>query len=123
MNIYLHHKVKVFVSKNQTSRIQSLNFFTVMYEISSSLYLEIAERLADALRSKSFFSGVVTLYDGDVECRLCCTLIISRSNENEPSGVERITSIVPVWWELKTALFDEPMDNDFSFNTMLTYLL
>ena len=94
-----------------------------MYEISSSLYLEIAERLADALRSKCFFSGVVTLYDGDVECRLCCTLIISRSNENEPSGVERITSIAPVWWELKTALFDEPMDNDFSFNTMLTYLL
>ena len=94
-----------------------------MYEISSSLYLEIAERLADAIRSKSFFSGVVTLYDGDVECRLCCTLFISRSNENEPSGVERITSMVPVWWELKSSLFGEPIDNDFSFKTMLTYLL
>ena len=92
-----------------------------MYEISSSLYLEIAERLAGAIRSKSFFSGVVTLYDGDVECRLCCTLIISRSGENEPSGVERITSLVPVWWELKTAINGEPLCNDFSFNTMLTY--
>ena len=92
-----------------------------MYEISNSLYLEMAERLADAIRSKSFFSGVVTLHDGDVECRLCCTLIISRSNENDPSGAERITSIVPVWWELKTAINDEPIFNDFSFNTMLTY--
>lgn len=94
-----------------------------MYEISSSLYLEIAERLADAIRSKSFFSGVVTLHDGDVECRLCCTLIISRSNDNEPSGTMRITSIVPVWWELKTAINGEPISNDFSFKTMLTYLL
>ena len=93
-----------------------------MYEISSSLYLEIAERLADAIRSKSFFSGVVTLYDGDVEHRLCCTLIISRSNENEPSGAERITSIVPVWWELKSSINGEPICNDFSFKTMLTYL-
>ncbi len=94
-----------------------------MYEISSSLYLEIAERLADAMRLKSFFSGVVTLHNEDVECRLCCTLIISRSKENEPSGVERITSIVPVWWELKTAINGEPISNDFSFKTMLTYLL
>lgn len=92
-----------------------------MYEISSSLYLEIAERLADAIRSKGFFSGIVTLYDGDVECRLCCTLIISRSSENEPSGAERITSIVPVWWELKTMINDVSICNDFSFNTMLTY--
>lgn len=92
-----------------------------MYEISSSLYLEIAERLADAIRSKSFFSGVVTLHDEDVEHRLCCTLIISRSSENEPSGVERITSIVPVWWELKSEINGEPICNDFSFKTMLTY--
>ena len=94
-----------------------------MYEISSSLYLEIAERLADAMRSKSFFSGVVSLHQEDVECRLCCTLVISRSKENEPSGAERITSIVPVWWELKTAINGEPIPNDFSFKTMLTYLL
>ncbi|MBO7189818.1 MAG: hypothetical protein J6U93_03000 [Alistipes sp.] len=94
-----------------------------MYEISSSLYLEVAERLAEAIRSKCFFSGVVTLHDGDVECRLCCTLIISRSNENEPSGVERITSIVPVWWDFKTEVFGESVCNDFSFKTMLTYFL
>lgn len=118
----MHHKVKDFVSKIQTYQIQSLNYFTVMYEISSSIYLEIAERLADAVRSKSFFSGVVTLYDEDVECRLCCTLIISRSKENEPSGAERITSIVPVWWELKSAIGGESICNDFSFKTMLTYL-
>lgn len=92
-----------------------------MYEISSSMYLEIAERLAEAVRSKSFFSGVVTLYDEDVECRLCCTLIISRSNENEPSGAERITSIVPVWWELNTTIGGESVCNDFCFKTMLTY--
>ena len=94
-----------------------------MYEISSTVYLEMAERLADAVRSKSFFSGVVTLYDGDVECRLCCTLIITRSKEDDPSGAERITSIVPVWWELKTAIGDEAICNDFSFKMMLTYLL
>ena len=94
-----------------------------MYEISSSFYLELAERLAEAICSKSFFSGVVAIHDGDVECRLCCTLIISRSNENEPSGALRITSIVPVWWELKTEVLGEPICNDFSFKTMLTYLL
>ena len=54
----------------------------IMYEISDLLYLKVAKHLSDAIGEKEFYSGVVALVDGDVECRLCCTLIVSRSAEN-----------------------------------------
>jgi len=92
-----------------------------MYEISDLLYLEIAKRLSQAIGSKSFYSGVISLWEGDVECRLCCTLVVSRSERCEPDGLRRITRLSPVWWELNTAINGEVINNDFSFGTMLTY--
>lgn len=92
-----------------------------MYKISDALYLRIAEHLSDAIGRKSFFSGCVPLMDGDVECRLCCTLIVSRSAEGVEGEYPRITRLVPVWWELKTTMAGEFIDNDFSFGEMLTY--
>ena len=91
-----------------------------MYEISDALYLRIAEHLSDAIGRKDFFSGSVPLVDGNVECRLCCTLVVSRSRECVDE-YPRITRLTPVWWELKTTIEGEVVDNDFSFGTMLTY--
>lgn len=92
-----------------------------MYEVSDALYLRIAEHLSDAIGRKSFFSGCVLLMDGDVECRLCCTLIVSRSKEVAGGEYPRITRLMPVWWELKTTMAGEAIANDFSFGEMLTY--
>ena len=91
-----------------------------MYEISNALYLRIAEHLSDAIGRKDFYSGSLSLVDGNVECRLCCTLIVSRNKVCE-GECPRITRLAPVWWELKTTMDGEVIDNDFSFGTMLTY--
>ena len=93
----------------------------IMYEISDLLYLKVAKHLSDAIGKKEFYSGVVALVDGDVECRLCCTLIVSRSAENGPEDRVRITRLSPVWWEFNTMKGGVVIDNDFSFRTMLTY--
>ena len=121
MNIYLQNKVKCFILIIQLFLIQFLNIYTIMYEITDLLYLKIAEHLADVIGSKSFYSGVVTLQDGDVECRLCSAIIVSRTQEGSGSTPPRITRLSPVWWELKTSIDGKPLDNDFSFATMLTY--
>lgn len=92
-----------------------------MYEVSDALYLRIAEHLSDAIGRKSFFSGCVPITEGDVECSLCCTLIVSRSKEVVGGEYPRITRLMPVWWELKTTMAGEVIDNDFSFGEMLTY--
>lgn len=92
-----------------------------MYEVSDALYLRIAEHLSDAIGRKSFFSGCVPITAGDVECSLCCTLIVSRCKEVAGGEYPRITRLMPVWWELKTTMAGEVFDNDFSFGEMLTY--
>lgn len=90
-----------------------------MYEITSSIYLELAERLVAAVGDKEFFSGAVVAYDGDLCCRLVCTVIVSRERELIDDRVRRVIKrIVPVWWELKTAVGEEVVDNDFSFEEL-----
>ena len=93
-----------------------------MYEITSLLYLKVAEALGDAIGNKDFFSGSVTVSDSNVDCRLVCTLVVSRESVSEDMGSgTRIIRLSPVWWEFHTSEGAELFDNDFSFSTMLTY--
>lgn len=95
-----------------------------MYGIATNLYLEIADRLVDAIGSKEFFSGVVSYTFGDVECRLVCTLIIHRAERAEnDASYPRITEIVPVWWEFSTVDGSVQLLNDFSFGELKSYIL
>ena len=91
-----------------------------MYSISNHIYRDLGDSLIAAIGAKEFFSGSVCVVDGDVECRLICTLIIER--RREPNGEERcgaITSIRAVWWECRTTIAQEELYNDVSFSELL----
>ena len=89
-----------------------------MYEMTPTLYLELASLLVEQIGTRDFYSGTIICRDGDVECRLICTVVVN----GDRSDPRRITSIVPVWWELRTTHGAEELDNDFSFSEMLNYI-
>ncbi len=86
-----------------------------MYETTPVIYLKIAELLLEKIGTRDFFSGSVSLNDGDVECRLTCTLVIERERR-DPS---QVVALLPVWWEFKTIVGTEELSNDFSWCEML----
>ena len=95
-----------------------------MYTISDQLYVEVAERLWGAIGTRDYFSGSVTFTSEDVECKLLCTLFISRGRDSESEGrLGEICKITPVWWEFHTTIGSEELLNDFSFKTMLSIAL
>lgn len=85
-----------------------------MYETTPKIYLKVAELLLETIGTSDFFSGGVSLTDGDVECRLTTTLIVVR----DESDHGRIVELLPVWWEFTTMHGAEELRNDFSFNEM-----
>ena len=89
-----------------------------MYETTPSVYLKIAELLLAKIGTRDFFSGSVTLHDGDVECRLICTLVVSRERHIPYCVVE----LLPVWWEFRTSTENGELINDFSFSEMISYI-
>ena len=89
-----------------------------MYETTPSVYLKIAELLLAKIGTRDFFSGSVTLHDGDVECRLICTLVVSRERHIPYCVVE----LLPVWWEFRTSTENGELINDFSFSEMMSYI-
>ena len=89
-----------------------------MYETTPSVYLKIAELLLAKIGTRDFFSGSVTLHDGDVECRLICTLVVSRERHIPFCVVE----LLPVWWEFRTSTENGELSNDFSFSEMMSYI-
>ena len=95
-----------------------------MYTISHQLYIEVAERLWGAIGRRDYFSGSVTLVHDDVECKLQCTLFISRESDHESEGrLGEIRKIVPVWWEFHTTIGSDELLNDFSLKEMLAIAL
>ena len=94
-----------------------------MYEITPLLYLKVAEALGDAIGNKDFFSGSVTVSDSNVDCRLVCTLVVSRESVSADMGSgTRIIRLSPVWWEFHTYCDEEELLNDFSFNELRCYI-
>lgn len=90
-----------------------------MYEISSKLYLEIADRLTCEIGSKEYFSGAILCTHGDIECKLLCSLFVERSRHAEPDrNYAPIVDIVPVWWEFSTVEGSVELLNDFSFSEL-----
>ena len=94
-----------------------------MYEFSDDVYLEVAERLMEAIGRKEFFSGAVTYYDDEVCCRLKISAVVHRTKR---SGAELQSSVevkvLPVWWEMSTTIGNEEVVNDFSFREMMALI-
>lgn len=95
-----------------------------MYEISSKLYLEIADRLMAEIGSKEYFSGAILCTHGDIECKLLCSLFVERSRHTEPDeNYPAIVDIIPVWWEFSTVEGSVELLNDFSFSELKALIL
>lgn len=86
-----------------------------IYETTPTIYFNIAELLLEKIGTRDFFSGSVSLNDGDVECRLIATLVVERDRHNP----NRIVALLPVWWDFKTFIGTEELSNDFSWGEML----
>jgi hypothetical protein len=91
---------------------------SIMYETTPTIYFKLATLLVEQIGMRHFFSGAVVCHDGDIECRLICTVVVSRDRHNPRC----ITSIAPVWWEMRTTSGEEELCNDFSFSEMLQCL-
>lgn len=95
-----------------------------MYIISHQLYLEIGEKLMEAIGRKGFYSGEVAVWHNDVECRLSCTLFAERAKEAEEGNrLPRIVRLTPVWWECHTFRSGEEILNGFSFREFTSAVL
>ncbi len=73
MNLYLHYKVKVFISDRQIF----YTIFIYMYNVSTEIYEETASRLVRAARGEEFFSGSIVARDGEYDLRLTATVIVA----------------------------------------------
>ena len=94
-----------------------------MYEFSDDVYLEVAERLMQAIGRKEFFSGAVTYYDDEVCCRLKISAVVHRTKTNNPEPQMSVEArVVPVWWEMTTTIGNEEVLNDFSFREMMALI-
>ena len=91
-----------------------------MYNVSTQLYLDLADKLFEQIASKEFFSGAISLDFGAVECRLVATLIVERQMRPDVEfSFPRITNLVPIWWEFHTTIDGGEVLNDFSFRDLV----
>ncbi len=91
----------------------------MIYTVSSALYLEVLDRLVDAVGPLGYFSGSLDFVFDGVECRLTVSLIVCRRREVLPEGERDVVAdLVPVWWEFHTLLDGEERLNDFSFGSL-----
>lgn len=93
-----------------------------MYTVSSSLYNEVALRLAELAGRRGYFSGSVTFDTDEAECRLTLSAVVYRRRERMPEGdFDVICDMVPVWWEFRTVTGEGEVPNDFSFGELRKY--
>ncbi|WP_418992288.1 hypothetical protein [Alistipes sp.] len=94
-----------------------------MYSVSPALYREVVSRLADAIDAKNYFSGSLAFPFAAWECRLTASVIVYRECIRRPDGdQERISDLVPVWWEFHTVSDEGEVLNDFAFSELRRYL-
>ncbi|MCL2560739.1 MAG: hypothetical protein FWE10_00235 [Rikenellaceae bacterium] len=90
-------------------------------------YRNIADRLLEAIGDSEFFNGTVEYETPEYDAQLRVTLIIYREPLFDPADpvhrAERISAIVPVWWEYR--LYDHfgEQPNDFSWREFKKHLI
>lgn len=95
-----------------------------MFQVSSELYDEIAILLREAFGAGGYYSGSVECAVGEIQCRLTASLVLYRGSDEWPEGRrERLTDVVPVWWEFHALTPDGEVPNDFSFAELRPSLL
>ena len=96
----------------------------MLYSVSPDLYRETAGRLAEAIGSESYFSGSLSFPFDGLDCRLTASVIVYRRREVLPEReYDRISDLVPVWWEFHTMIDGVERLNDFTFSEIRERLL
>ena len=94
-----------------------------MVTISPDIYREVAKELMRQVETLNFFNGTIEHDTEEYYSSLRCTLIISREKEKRIDGEgERITDIIPIWWEFSIYFSDGEAYNDFSWTELREYL-
>lgn len=94
-----------------------------MIEISDELYRLLAQRLLEQLSQTTYFNGSIEVDTDEIYTTLRVSVIVYRRAYEEPTGViEKITDIVPVWWEYITTDAHGEQANDFSWREFMEYL-
>lgn len=91
----------------------------MMFSVTTDLYRRLAAELLDRFADQTYYSGSVTLDEGETACRLTGSYLIYRTSDCFPEGSgSRIADVVPVWWEFHTVGAEGETDNDFSFREL-----
>ncbi|MCH5334541.1 MAG: hypothetical protein J1D86_01870 [Alistipes sp.] len=86
-----------------------------MYEFTTPVYQRLAAKLRDGMGRDNYFSGSVSMCDGDVEIRFIASLIILRGHDDS-GGAGPVRAVEPVWWECHTTQGRDEMLNDCDFS-------
>ena len=92
-------------------------------EISDADYRLVAERLINQIGSGDYFNGTVECAHDDFFSSLSTTLIIYKTSPTPIVAMNKVSDVVPVWWEFHTTTPEGEVMNDFSFSTLKEYLL
>ena len=75
-------------------------------EISHKNYVEVFNRLMEAVNGKNYYSGFVGgNFEDGVEWELAISVAIN----------EHIATIIPIWWTFTTRFGQDVLDNNFEF--------
>lgn len=93
-------------------------------EIDRQTYMAVASKLVEAVGESGFFSGSVSVDTPEFYSTLTVSVIVYSEAVGTPEGVcERISDMVPVWWEFTTVLPEAgEILNDFSFGELRRFI-
>lgn len=90
-------------------------------------YKNLAQLLVSRIGDRHYYNGTARIEDEEITGELKSTLIIYRELLLDPTdmshAVNRITDIVPVWWEFSAYNTEGSIPNDFSWSEFRPYLL
>ena len=93
--------------------------------ISDVTYQTFADLLVFNLGHREYLSDSICVTEGDVEFTLSFTIVAhySKSMDEETYGIEILNNVSPVWWKFEAFDNDKPINTDFSFDELKSYIL
>lgn len=95
----------------------------ITYEIPNYAYEAIARKILDAING-TYINTKIEVVDEDVEITFSLNgFVYTKTEEADDYSVDKITDVVPVWWECHTYLYGKEIMNNVSFNVLKNFLL
>lgn len=98
-----------------------------MISVNENTYKNLARELVSKIGGSHYFNGRIELEEEGMSSVLKTTLIVFRDPLSDdtcaPGNVNRITDIIPVWWEFEAVTEEGLIISDFSWMEFRPYLL